>query len=125
MFQNASTETLPGEPAQAATPAAPDGAVPPAAKPDAPARRGTPQPVSLGTAGLKSSYANFANANATREEVVLSFGLNQDWDRARAALHIELEHRVVMSPFAAKRFARLLDRLVREYEDRYGELKLP
>lgn len=38
------------------------------------------------TEGLKSSYANFANANSTREEVVLNFGVNNSWDRARFLL---------------------------------------
>ena len=29
---------------------------------------------------LKSSYVNFANANSTQEEVVLNFGMNNNWD---------------------------------------------
>lgn len=72
---------------------------------------------------LKSSYVNFANANSTREEVVLNFGLNTTWDRASPEVEIELAHRIVMSPFAAKRLAELLDKLMAEYESRYGELK--
>ena len=35
------------------------------------------------TDGLKSSYANFANANSTREEVVLNFGVNNSWDASK------------------------------------------
>ena len=31
------------------------------------------------TSQLKSSYCNFCNANSTREEVVLNFGVNQTW----------------------------------------------
>ncbi len=72
---------------------------------------------------LKSSYVNFANANSTKEEVVLNFGLNTSWDRASPELEIELAHRLVMSPFAAKRLAELLAKLMSEYESRYGELK--
>jgi hypothetical protein len=74
---------------------------------------------------LKSSYVNFANANSTREEVVLNFGLNTTWDRSNPAkeMEIELAHRIVMSPFAAKRLADLLTKLIGEYESRYGELK--
>ncbi len=72
---------------------------------------------------LKSSYVNFANANSTKEEVVLNFGLNTSWDRAAPELEIELAHRIVMSPFAAKRLAELLAKLMTEYESRYGELK--
>lgn len=72
---------------------------------------------------LKSSYVNFANANSTREEVVLNFGLNNTWDRLTAEVEVELAHRIVMSPFAAKRLAELLGKLIGEYEARYGELK--
>jgi hypothetical protein len=72
---------------------------------------------------LKSSYVNFANANSTREEVVMNFGLNTSWDRGQSEVEIELAHRLVMSPFAAKRLAELLNKLMTEYEGRYGELK--
>jgi hypothetical protein len=72
---------------------------------------------------LKSSYVNFANANSTKEEVVLNFGLNTSWDRANPEVEIELAHRIVMSPFAAKRLAELMSKLMVEYETRYGELK--
>jgi len=53
-------------------------------------------------AGLKSSYCNVANANATREAVMLTFGLSQSAERPRAELRIELLHRVVVSPLVAK-----------------------
>lgn len=72
---------------------------------------------------LKSSYVNFANANSTREEVVLNFGLNTSWDRSQPEVEIELAHRIVMSPFAAKRLSELLAKLMKEYESRHGELK--
>lgn len=72
---------------------------------------------------LKSSYVNFANANSTREEVVLNFGVNAAWDRVQDEAEIDLNHRIAMSPFAAKRLADLLTRLMGEYEKRYGPLK--
>ena len=75
------------------------------------------------TDSLKSSYANFCNASSTREEVVLNFGVSHDWERQPQDMEIELSHRVVLSPFAAKRLAQLLTKLVAEYESRYGELK--
>jgi len=75
------------------------------------------------TEGLKSSYANFANANTTREEVVLNFGVNNSWDRAQSEVAIELSHRIMLSPFAAKRLSTMLAQLITEYEQRYGELK--
>lgn len=74
-------------------------------------------------ASVKSSYANFCNASSTREEVVLNFGVSHDWERQPQNMEIELSHRVVLSPFAAKRLSQLLSKLVGEYESRYGELK--
>ncbi|HEY5139537.1 MAG TPA: DUF3467 domain-containing protein [Methylococcales bacterium] len=74
------------------------------------------------SANLHSSYANFCNANSTREEVVLNFGVNNTWDRTQATLEIELNHRVVLSPFAAKRLSTMLQQLMKEYETRYGAL---
>jgi len=75
------------------------------------------------TQQLKSSYANFCNATSTREEVVLNFGVNQNWERTPTEMDIELEHRIILSPFAAKRLTQLLSKLMTEYESRYGELK--
>lgn len=74
-------------------------------------------------ANVKSSYANFCNASSTREEVVLNFGVSHDWERSPQNMEIELSHRIVLSPFAAKRLSQLLMKLVTEYETRYGELK--
>jgi Protein of unknown function (DUF3467) len=75
------------------------------------------------THSLKSTYANFCNATSTREEVVLNFGVNQNWDRMAGEVEIELDHRIILSPFAAKRLSDLLQKLMAEYENRYGELK--
>ena len=75
------------------------------------------------TQTLKSSYANFCNATSTREEVVLNFGVSHNWERTPQDMEIELSHRIVLSPFAAKRLSGILAKLIGEYENRYGELK--
>ena len=105
----------------------------PAADAAPPAYSGTPvsaagpmagQPrVKWNTANLKSSYINFANASSTQEEIVLNFGVNTNWDRMGGEVEIELAHRIVMSPFAAKRLSELLEKLLAQYEGRYGKLK--
>jgi len=100
-------------------------AKPPAAA--APARNGAASPAGVplkfDISKLTSSYANFCNANSTREEVVLNFGVNKNWDRGVAgAPDIELNHRIMLSPFAAKRLSALLQQLIKEYEGRYGAL---
>ncbi|MCL4798326.1 MAG: DUF3467 domain-containing protein [Burkholderiales bacterium] len=100
-----------GAPATGTRQAAAAGSAPPAAR------------VRWNAANVKSSYANFCNASSTREEVVLNFGVSHDWERSPQNMEIELSHRVVLSPFAAKRLSQLLSKLVGEYEARYGELK--
>lgn len=74
------------------------------------------------TNNLKSSYVNVCNATSTREEVVLNFGVNQAWEQNRQDMTIELSHRVILSPYAAKRLSLLLSGLLDEYENRYGKL---
>lgn len=77
------------------------------------------------TANLKSSYCNMCNATSTREEVVLNFGINQSWDQpaAQGGLDVDLLHRIILSPFAAKRLSEALTSLIREHEARHGELR--
>lgn len=79
-------------------------------------------PVKLDTSQMKSSYCNVANANSTREEVVLHFGVNQSWDLNQKEMDVELLHRIILSPFAAKRLQTMLTKLLSEYESRYGAL---
>lgn len=78
--------------------------------------------VKWNSANLHCSYANYCNANSTREEVVLNFGVNNNWDRTQTTLEVELNHRVVLGPFAAKRLSAMLQQLLKEYESRYGVL---
>jgi hypothetical protein len=91
---------------------------------DAPAAAAAEQPrVRWLTADVKSSYCNVANATSTREEVVINFGVNQNWDRQQRDFDIQLLHRIILSPFAAKRLQELLSKLIAEYETRHGELR--
>lgn len=76
------------------------------------------------TSNLSSAYANVCNVTSTREEVVLNFGVNKAWERGVGELEIELSNRIILSPFAAKRLNLMLDKLIKEYESRHGELKL-
>lgn len=78
----------------------------------------------LDTSDLKSSYCNVCNVNSTKEEVVLSLGINQGWELdRRGEIDVKLQHRIILSPFAAKRLAQMLTGLIGEYEGRYGELR--
>jgi hypothetical protein len=76
--------------------------------------------IRVDTSSLKSSYCNVVSGNSTREEVVLSFGVNQDWDLAPQPREIQLHHRIILSPGAAKRLLDLMTKLVRDHEARHG-----
>jgi Protein of unknown function (DUF3467) len=79
----------------------------------------------LDTAELKSSYCNVCNASSTREEVVLSLGINQNWEikRGGGEIDVKLLHRIILSPFAAKRLSAMLSSLMQDYEAQHGELR--
>ena len=79
--------------------------------------------IKLDTSALKSSYCNVVSGTSTREEVVLTFGVNQDWDMGPRPQEIQLHHRIILSPGAAKRLLDLVTKLMRDYETRHGELK--
>lgn len=76
------------------------------------------------TSNLKSSYSNVCNATSTREEVVLNFGINEAWERGQKGIDVHLAHRIILSPFAAKRLSELLSKLIAEYEAKHGELRM-
>jgi hypothetical protein len=73
---------------------------------------------------MKSSYANVCNVTSTREEVVMLFGINQAWNRGQKEVTVQLTDRIIISPYAAKRLAMLLDGVVKEYEKRFGALSI-
>jgi hypothetical protein len=89
--------------------------------PAAPAEASAAASLRVDTSELKSSYCNVCNVNSTREEVVMNFGVNHDWDRSQAG-DVRLQHRIILSPHAAKRVAALLTRVVADYEGRFGLL---
>ena len=74
---------------------------------------------------MQTTYANVVNASSTREEVSIFFGTNQSWNVSEdRELAIQLSDRMVLNPYAAKRLLVLLSRIVKEYENRFGTLKL-
>jgi hypothetical protein len=73
---------------------------------------------------MKSAYANVCNVTSTREEVMMLFGMNQAWNRGQKEVTIKLTDRIIISPYAAKRLATLLEGVVKEYEKRFGALNV-
>lgn len=72
---------------------------------------------------MNTSYSNVCNVLGSREEITLLFGANQAWHSAQKEVKVLLSDRIVLNPYAAKRLAGLLDRVLKEYEARYGQLR--
>ncbi len=74
---------------------------------------------------MQTTYANVANAASTREEVALLFGTNTTWKiTGDKPVKIELNNRIILSPYAAKRFLVMLGGVLEEYESRFGTLEI-
>ena len=73
---------------------------------------------------MRSVYANVSNVAGGREEIVLLFGMNQSWHAGQSEVKVQLTDRIVLSPFAAKRLATLLNNVLSNYEKQYGKLKI-
>ncbi len=73
---------------------------------------------------MRSSYANVCNAQGSREEVTLFFGITHPSQQTGEVPEatVQLQERVILSPFAAKRLAMLLNNVVEQYESRFGAL---
>ena len=76
------------------------------------------------TADMRNTYANVCNVTSTREEVMLLFGTNQTWFTGQTDLAVKLSDRVILNPFTAKRLSMLLTNVLKEYEIRFGKLKV-
>ena len=92
-------------------------------KQDAPKQDGTLK-IRWDDSNLKTSYANVCNVSSTREEVTILFGTNQTWQTGGSELVVQLSDRVILNAYAAKRLSLLLDRIVADYEARFGALDL-
>jgi hypothetical protein len=87
--------------------------------------QGNPNPqIVWDDSAMQSSYANVCNVLGTREEIMLMFGSNQAWQQDQKEVKVKLTNRIVLNPYAAKRLMAMLEIGLREYEARYGELKL-
>ncbi len=75
---------------------------------------------------MTTGYANTIRTSTTQDEVVLDFGMNlpvQGQD-GQAALLFAVSNRIVMNWQGAKRLAISLGQVIRQYEERHGEIPL-
>jgi len=94
-----------------------------AMKQDAPKQDGSLR-IRWDDSNLKTSYANVCNVSSTREEVTILFGTNQTWQTGQNELVVHLTDRIILNAYAAKRLSLLLNRIVADYEARFGALDL-
>jgi hypothetical protein len=85
---------------------------------------GTQPKIVWDDSNMRSVYANVSNVAGGREEIVLLFGMNQAWHPGQKEINVKLSDRIVLSPFAAKRLAVLLNNVVKNYESQYGTLEI-
>jgi hypothetical protein len=85
---------------------------------------GTQVKIKWDDSNMRSVYANVVNAAGTREEIVLLFGMNQAWHSEQKEVNVKLSDRIILSPFAAKRLATLLNNVIRDYEFRFGSFNI-
>ena len=81
--------------------------------------------------GMTTNYANAYKTNPTSEEVIVDLGLNmvvpnpqgQDAEIAGDII-FQVNNRLIINYYTAKRLALSLGQIVRSYEEKFGELKL-
>jgi len=74
---------------------------------------------------MATSFANVVNIQGTREQVEFFFGINHSWGAdTEGPVQVDLNNRVIMTPYAAKRLHLILTGVLREYEARHGVLKV-
>lgn len=90
----------------------------------APAQAGGQPRIVWDDSNMRSVYANATNVAGGQEEIVLLFGMNQSWQAGQKEIKIQLSDRIVLSPFAAKRLATLLNNVLTNYEAQFGSLEV-
>lgn len=73
-------------------------------------------------AGLDPFYANFARVTGSPEELILDFGLNPQPFGAQSA-PIQIQRRLVLNFFTAKRLLAALSMAVQRHEQAFGVLE--
>ncbi|MEM7754341.1 MAG: DUF3467 domain-containing protein [Planctomycetota bacterium] len=75
---------------------------------------------------MTSSYANTIRTSVTTDEVVLDFGMNIPMQMPGQQPHMvfSVGNRTIMNWSGAKRLAITLGQLIRQYEERNGEIQI-
>jgi hypothetical protein len=85
-----------------------------------PALKGNEKKVHWDDSAMRSVSPNAFEFNFSQDEITLLLGRERDEYADRNTLMLQAVSRIVMNPFTAKRLADALNRLILEYETRYG-----
>ena len=77
---------------------------------------------------MSSGYANAFRTNGTPDEVLLDFGINlvnpATQQQGQPEIVLQINQRVIMNYYSAKRLAITLSQIIRRHEEQFGELEL-
>ncbi|NLF32327.1 MAG: DUF3467 domain-containing protein [Planctomycetes bacterium] len=77
---------------------------------------------------MQTTYSNAFRTNGTAEEVMLDFGLNLvgpgSGQQNQPEILFQINQRVIMNYYSAKRLAITLSQLIRRHEEQFGELEM-
>lgn len=75
---------------------------------------------------MHTTYANTIRSSTTQDEVVLDFGINlpMQGNDGQPVLNFSVGSRIVTNWAGAKRLAISMGQMVRQYEERNGEIQL-
>lgn len=73
---------------------------------------------------MHSTYANTIRSSSTIDEVILDFGMNMPVPGKSDEIVFKVREQVVMNWRGAKRLALTLANLVRQHEERFGEIDI-
>ncbi|MDY6914026.1 MAG: DUF3467 domain-containing protein [Planctomycetota bacterium] len=77
---------------------------------------------------MSSCYANAFRTNGTAEEVMLDFGVNlvnpASQQQDKPEIIFQVNQRVILNYYSAKRMAITLSQLIRRHEEAFGELEM-
>ena len=84
--------------------------------------RPAPEPVPVDETSIAATYANFCRVTGTPEELIVDFGLNKQVV-GNSPDTIQLNQRIIVNFFTAKRLAAALMMAVQRHEQAFGVLE--
>jgi hypothetical protein len=85
------------------------------------AGEGTNEPTPIALSKPRATYSNFCRITTTPEELILDFGLNT---KPAGTPEIEINDRIVMNFYTAKRMVVALQMSIQRYEAAFGVIEI-